>query len=228
MFSAKWATINDHRTRRAKIYYTLYGQIKLLCVSYRIWIIWEHYNYWMDKDFVGLSEHQCVVGDPVVCDNNTICRIAGNSFQEKIFAYFATKLEWQKINRGKFGMFKLNPLFTVHYAHVFCESCRGEVWLAAMALLRYMTILPQHNAELQDPAGPLSSSLPSTAIEQANVAITRVRQDEEKKTNAKWAPYHECNTLFPYSSPTTSSKRRHKVNSSGQKLGCAKINPLKI
>ena len=50
-----------------------------------------------------------------------------------------------------------------------------------MVLLRYMTILPQRNAELPDPAGPISSSLLSMAIEQANVAITLVRQDECKK-----------------------------------------------
>ena len=40
-----------------------------------------------------------------------------------------------------------------------------------MALLRYMTVLPRRNAELPDPAGPLSSSVPSTAIEQANAAV---------------------------------------------------------
>ena len=57
-----------------------------------------------------------------------------------------------------------------------------------MALLRYITVLPQRNTELPNPAGPLSSSLPSTAIEQENcshVAITCVRQDEAEKTNAK-------------------------------------------
>ena len=51
-----------------------------------------------------------------------------------------------------------------------------------------MTVLPRRNPELPDPAGPLSSSLPSTAIEEANVAITRVRQDEAEKTNAKRGP----------------------------------------
>ena len=58
-----------------------------------------------------------------------------------------------------------------------------------MALLRYMTVLPRRNAQLPDPAGSLSSSLPSTAIEQANVGITRVRQDKVEKTNAKRGPY---------------------------------------
>ena len=47
--------------------------------------------------------------------------------------------------------------------------------LAAMALLRYMTFLPRRNAEMPDPAGPLSSSVPSTEIEQANAAVARVR-----------------------------------------------------
>ena len=64
-------------------------------------------------------------------------------------------------------MFKLNPLVTVHYAHVFGEHCRGEVCLAVMALLDYVTVLPWHIAELPDPAGPLSSPLPSMVIEQA-------------------------------------------------------------
>ena len=58
-----------------------------------------------------------------------------------------------------------------------------------MALLHYMMDLPLRNAELPDPTGPLSSSLPSTAIEEANMAITHVRQDEEQKTNAKRGPY---------------------------------------
>ena len=58
-----------------------------------------------------------------------------------------------------------------------------------MALLRYMTVLPWRNAELPDPAGPLSSSLPSMAIEQANVASTYVRQDKAEKTNGKRGPY---------------------------------------
>ena len=56
-----------------------------------------------------------------------------------------------------------------------------------MALLHYMTVLQRRNAELPDPAGPLSSSVPSTAIEQANAAVARVRQDEAGKTNAKSA-----------------------------------------
>ena len=62
-----------------------------------------------------------------------------------------------------------------------------------MALLRYMTVLPRRNAELPDPAGPLSSSVPSMAIEQANAAVARVRQDEAGKTNAKGGPYIKLN-----------------------------------
>ena len=45
--------------------------------------------------------------------------------------------------------------------------------LAAMALLRYTAVLLRRNAELPDPAGPLSSFVPSTAIEQANATIAR-------------------------------------------------------
>ena len=77
----------------------------------------------------------------------------------------------------------------VHYAHLFCEGCGGELWLAGMALLRYMTVLPRRNAEPPDPAGPLLSSLPLTVIEQANMAIARVLQNEVEKTNAKRGSY---------------------------------------
>ena len=58
-----------------------------------------------------------------------------------------------------------------------------------MALLCYMTVLPRRDAELPDPAGPLSSFVPSTAIEQANAAVAHVRQDEAWKTNSKRGPY---------------------------------------
>ena len=96
-------------------------------------------------------------------------------------------------------MFKLNQLVAVHYAHMFCERCRGEVRLAAMALLcyTYMTVFRRRIAELPDSAGPLSSSLPSMAIEQANVAITRA-------TNATLSVHIHC--THP-TSPATSSKR---------------------
>ena len=70
-----------------------------------------------------------------------------------------------------------------------------------MALLRDMTVLPQCNAKLPDDAGPISSLLPSMAIEQANMAITCAHQDEAKKTNAKRGP---------------------------EKLGVCKINLVKI
>ena len=49
--------------------------------------------------------------------------------------------------------------------------------------------LPWCNAALPDPAGPLLSSLQLTAIEQANMAITRVCQDEAEMMNAKRGPY---------------------------------------
>ena len=65
--------------------------------------------------------------------------------------------------------------------------------LAAMALVRHMTVLPLRNAELPNPAGPLSSSVPSMAVEQANAAVARARQDEAGKTNAKRGPYIKLN-----------------------------------
>ena len=48
--------------------------------------------------------------------------------------------------------------------------------------------------QLPDPTGPLSSSLPSSAIDEANASA---RQEEATKT--KRGPYrsHERNTLFP-------------------------------
>ena len=65
-----------------------------------------------------------------------------------------------------------------------------------MALLHYMMGLLRRNAELPDPDGPLSSSLPLTATEQANVAIKRVRQNKAEKTNAKKGPYIKLDDEF--------------------------------
>ena len=61
-----------------------------------------------------------------------------------------------------------------------------------MALLHYLQVLPRWE-QLLDPTGPLSSSLPSSAIDEANASA---RQDEATKTK-RW-PYrsHERNTLF--------------------------------
>ena len=49
-----------------------------------------------------------------------------------------------------------------------------------MALLRYFQALPRCG-QLPDPTGPLSSSLPSSAIEEANAAVTSARQEEATK-----------------------------------------------
>ena len=61
-------------------------------------------------------------------------------------------------------------------------------------LLRYLQVLPRCGW-LPDPTGPLSSSLPSSAIDEANASV---RQEEATKT--KRGPYrsHERNTLSPY------------------------------
>ena len=50
-------------------------------------------------------------------------------------------------------------------------------------------ILPQHNGEIPDPAGPLLSLLPSTLIEETKMAITHVCQDEAEKKNVKRGTY---------------------------------------
>ena len=63
-----------------------------------------------------------------------------------------------------------------------------------MALLRCLQVLPRCG-QLPDPAGPLSSLLTSSAIDEANASA---RQEEATKT--KRGPYrsHERNTLSPY------------------------------
>ena len=58
-----------------------------------------------------------------------------------------------------------------------------------LTLLRYVTILPWHNPELPDPAGPLLASIPSMVIEEETIAITSVCQDKAEKTNTKRGPY---------------------------------------
>ena len=55
-----------------------------------------------------------------------------------------------------------------------------------MALLRYLQVLPRR--QLPDPMGALSFSLPSSAIAEANAAVTNARH-QEKATKAKRGPY---------------------------------------
>ncbi len=54
-----------------------------------------------------------------------------------------------------------------------------------MALLRYLQVLPR--GQIPDPVGALSSSLPSSAIKEANVAVTNARH-QEGATKAKRGP----------------------------------------
>ena len=61
-----------------------------------------------------------------------------------------------------------------------------------MALLLYMTALPGRNRELLDPAVPVSSSLQSTTIKEANMAIACVSQDEAEKSSS--LPLDESDT----------------------------------
>ena len=60
-----------------------------------------------------------------------------------------------------------------------------------MALLRYIQVTPHRGpasrGNLPDPSGPLSSLLPSSAIEEANAAVASVRQKESAKS--KRGPY---------------------------------------
>ena len=55
-----------------------------------------------------------------------------------------------------------------------------------MALLRYLQVLPRR--QLPDAMGALSFSLPSSAIAEANAAVTNARH-QEKVTKAKRGPY---------------------------------------
>ena len=55
-----------------------------------------------------------------------------------------------------------------------------------MALLRYLQVLPR--GQLPNPMGALSFSLPSSAIAEANAAVTNARH-QEKATKAKGGPY---------------------------------------
>ena len=55
-----------------------------------------------------------------------------------------------------------------------------------MALLRYLQVLPRR--QLPDRMGALSFSLPSSAIAEANAAVTHARHQEEA-TKAKRGPY---------------------------------------
>ena len=56
----------------------------------------------------------------------------------------------------------------------------------SMARLCYLQVLPR--GQLPDPMGALSSSLPSSAIAEANAAVTNARHQEEA-TKAKRGPY---------------------------------------
>ena len=55
-----------------------------------------------------------------------------------------------------------------------------------MALLHYLQVLPR--GQLPDPMGALSSSLPLSAIAEANADVTIARHQEEA-TKAKRGPY---------------------------------------
>ena len=46
-----------------------------------------------------------------------------------------------------------------------------------MALLRYLQVLPRR--QMSDPMGALSTSLPLSAITEANAAVTNARHQEE-------------------------------------------------
>ena len=69
----------------------------------------------------------------IVC----IYHIVGNFHQGKIFAYFTTKLGWQKINQQKFCMFKLNLLHTIHYSRVYTSTLSSAQLV--LACLHYMS-----------------------------------------------------------------------------------------
>ena len=99
-----------------------------------------------------------------------------------------------------------------------------------MALLRYFQALPRCG-QLPDPTGPLSSSLPSSAIEEANTAITSARQEEA--TKAKRGPYQQLSNELKAkigkhaSENGNSAAARHFSKVLGKELNPSTIRGLK-
>ena len=88
----------------------------------------------------------------------------------------------------------MNFFTRVKVKEVAAAKVKLTVDVFSMTLLRYLQVLPRCG-RLPDPTGPLLSSLPSLAIDEANASA---RQEEVTKT--KRGPYrsHERNTLSPY------------------------------
>ena len=99
-----------------------------------------------------------------------------------------------------------------------------------MALLRYFQALPRCG-QLPDPTGPLSSSLPSSAIEEANAAVTSARQEEA--TKAKRGPYLKLSNELKAkigkhaSENENSAAARHFSKVLGKELNPSTIRGLK-
>ena len=78
----------------------------------------------------------------------------------------------------------------------FSTTCEGSyieqtVEVCVMALLCYFQVTPHRgpSGDLPDPAGPLSLLLPSSAIEEANVAVASIRRQEEESSKSTRGPY---------------------------------------
>ena len=163
-------------------------------------------------------------------------RIAGNFRHGEIFAYFATKLKWWKNNQRKFCMFKLNPLVAIHYAHVFCEHCWGEMWLAAMALLHNITVLPGAKCRAIRSCWASFVIAPIDGDEQANVAITRSQVLRQWKRPTHWymclIATNESLSLHTRRLPPPQSVDHNIYKRLKSFLArvwvCVKINPAKI
>ena len=67
---------------------------------------------------------------------------------------------------------------------------QGASSLTVLALLQYVQVLPRPG-RLPDPTGPLSSTLPSSAIKETNAAVSSIREAGEEPPNGKRGHYHK-------------------------------------
>ena len=88
-----------------------------------------------------------------------------------------------------------------------------------MALLHYLQVLPR--GQLPNPMGALSFSLPSSAIAEANAAVTNVRH-KEKATKAKRGPYMELSNELKSKSLVRSEilRQQDTFSSCSRPLNC--------
>ena len=118
-----------------------------------------------------------------------------------------------------------------------CESSYIEqsVEVCVMALLRYFQVTPHRrpSGDLPDPAGPLLLLLPSSAIEEANVAVASIRIQEEESSKSKRGPHLKLSDeirakIGKYSCENgDSAAARHFTEVLGKPINCSTVCGLK-